>query len=690
MGLTKKTGAVVAAKSPPLLPQKKGSAGPAKVPRAKAKAVPAAAAAAPQNFGVLEQRFERLRQLGRGSYGVVWLVRCKADQRLLAMKTVPLPLLACRDEKAILERRQALREVELLQQIRSPYVVLYADMVLSPPSAENPQSELHLLTEYCEAGDLGNYIKLKGRGRGFSEDEVWGLAVPVLTGLHELHSRRILHRDLKPANIFLKRTCVPGRVVTGSGPASKLTALLGDFGLARAMSDSQPLASTLVGTPHYVAPEIFEGVPYDEKADIYSFGVCMYELMHGRTPYADVKTVVGLVRRVLRLDLGGSCNLATTAPLDARFSHELRSVVSACLERKPEMRPDTVKLLQSVPEQYRLSSRAPVCSLSSEAVAVPATSQICAEASAKDSAFGGMSPSFGFRPPSRSNSQADADAEVLMENEAVAAETPAVERTQLLEDLDKTQRPAGAGENPSASAEAAEVTLEVRFQEEVPVPGELSEVLRASLLLREPNPEEPAKQAMSLEAAEEKKEDGGPAIMDDKETTRGFVAATPAVPSSRPSSPAFRLSVAPPPATACRTNITVTPRSEGLETESDGHCARFLREQRSQQPEWGQAVKRERSGRRDLLSYVARAQECWGRWRREKLDAKAAASPPALPGTSRGKVATPSSAMDGGSRCGKSPRVVNPGFQTTASFEGLEIRGVATQITPKPSRQCRV
>ncbi|CAE8584426.1 unnamed protein product, partial [Polarella glacialis] len=79
--------------------------------------------------------------------------------------------------------------------------------------------------------------------------------------------------------------------------AGKLTALLGDFGLARAMSDSQPLASTLVGTPHYVAPEIFEGVPYDEKADIYSFGVCMYELMHGRTPYADVKTVVGLVRR---------------------------------------------------------------------------------------------------------------------------------------------------------------------------------------------------------------------------------------------------------------------------------------------------------------------------------------------------------------------------------------------------------
>mmetsp|Transcript_92116 Transcript_92116/g.265800 ORF Transcript_92116/g.265800 Transcript_92116/m.265800 type:complete len:884 (+) Transcript_92116:205-2856(+) len=337
-------------------------------------------------------RFECLRELGRGTCGTVLLVRRRSDGTLLAMKSIVLPPLASRDERALSERKQALREVDILKSLESAHVLRHRETLLVPPSANKLQSELHILTEYCNGGDLCSYIRREHDSKGLTERDVWNFAAAILAGLCDLHAQRIVHRDLKPANIFLKKVkppALPPRAHSagrGGGLRSKLSlsmrrrradvavelgsndsggshegfpatgmdckvlCLVGDLGIARTITATQPMAETMVGTPLYCAPEIFEGEPYDEKADIYSFGVCVYELMHGRPPWADVQSVAGLVRHVLALDGDLSEH---EVHMDRRFSEDLRQIVLDCMSRNATNRPTAVALSSRFPEEYR-------------------------------------------------------------------------------------------------------------------------------------------------------------------------------------------------------------------------------------------------------------------------------------------------------------------------------------------------
>jgi len=320
---------------------------------------------------------------------VVWLVRRRSDRRLLAMKTIALPPLASREGRAMAERRQALREVEILKGLNSPHVLRHEETVLAPPSSEHGYSELHILTEYCDAGDLTSLLRKANAGPGFTESDVWGLAGAILAGLWDLHTQRILHRDLKPANIFLryeKGSSQPGslrrKLSLGSTRArscgfdpAKVRVLVGDLGIARTVTNTQPLAETMVGTPLYCAPEIFEGEPYDEKADIYSYGVCVYELMHGRPPWADVQHVAGLVRHVLQLDGDPSEH---EVKLDPRFSEDLRSLVRDCMARFPKDRPSALELVLRIPAEHRRALGLDVAAIAS----APAAEEAAAEATA--------------------------------------------------------------------------------------------------------------------------------------------------------------------------------------------------------------------------------------------------------------------------------------------------------------------
>lgn len=328
--------------------------------------------------------FERLRELGRGVSGSVWLVRRKCDERLLALKTLQLPPLARKEDKALAERRQALREVDLLRSVTSHHVIRYVDAIFVPASVGCSQTMLHVLTEFCEGGDLLTNLRNNGAGRGLPEVDVCRYSRAVASGLHELHQKRVLHRDVKLANVFLRRCSdsptgarhivqlagarsrtpsreLPKRIQRARSCGNRglntvgnnrFEAVVGDLGLARALTGSQSLACTMVGTPHYCAPEIFEGKPYDEKADIYSFGICLYELMHGHVPHADVQNVGALVRRVLHINTldnldGGEQE--SHIHMDDRYSSGLRDVATACLKVLPESRPTAAELLLRIP-----------------------------------------------------------------------------------------------------------------------------------------------------------------------------------------------------------------------------------------------------------------------------------------------------------------------------------------------------
>lgn len=288
-------------------------------------------------------RFEPLHELGRGSCGVVWLVRRRTDRRQLALKTVELPPLSCDEKKAAI-RHQALREADILKSIKSPHLVLCVEVILTPATVQRP-AELHIVTEFCNGGDLASHIK-KQRGR-LPERHLWDFVASILAGLSELHERLILHRDLKPANVFLKKVrSRPGEL--------GLRALLGDLGLARELTSSQPLACTMVGSPVYCAPELFEGELYGEKADMYSFGVLVYELMHGRTPHGDANNLGALVRRVVTATV-------SDLPMDPRYSIGLRRITGACLSRSPAERPASAELMRAhfTPTEVSRATSAP-------------------------------------------------------------------------------------------------------------------------------------------------------------------------------------------------------------------------------------------------------------------------------------------------------------------------------------------
>eukprot|EP00450_Noctiluca_scintillans_P005553 CAMPEP_0194495834 /NCGR_PEP_ID=MMETSP0253-20130528/13304_1 /TAXON_ID=2966 /ORGANISM="Noctiluca scintillans" /LENGTH=642 /DNA_ID=CAMNT_0039337153 /DNA_START=58 /DNA_END=1986 /DNA_ORIENTATION=- len=191
--------------------------------------------------------YTTLAQVGRGSFSTVHQVR-RADGRLCALKLVDLTSFS--DEKT---REQALTEVRILENLRCPFIVQYYD-------ASVVNGRLRILLEYCEEGDLRDF--LKRRTERLSDRTVWQIFGSITSGLEYLHARHILHRDVKSANIFL----------TPSGVR------VGDLGQAKQLCNTS-CASTLCGTPAYFSPEeALDTEQYTAKCDMWALGVILYEL----------------------------------------------------------------------------------------------------------------------------------------------------------------------------------------------------------------------------------------------------------------------------------------------------------------------------------------------------------------------------------------------------------------------------
>jgi len=132
---------------------------------------------------------------------------------------------------------------------------------------------LHIVMEYVEGGNLHDHIRRNGPGQGLPEPDVWRALLSGLVALTHLHTRRerVIHRDVKSLNLMLADK---GSLAGG--------VKVGDFGIARVLSRDTHFAKTRLGTPLYISPEVCEDKPYNEKSDIWSLGVVLYEMMTGR------------------------------------------------------------------------------------------------------------------------------------------------------------------------------------------------------------------------------------------------------------------------------------------------------------------------------------------------------------------------------------------------------------------------
>jgi serine/threonine protein kinase/tetratricopeptide (TPR) repeat protein len=240
--------------------------------------------------GAVVGRFELLREIGRGGFGVVWEARDLKLGRAVAFKAVR----AGEDLGGRQER--LLREAELAARLSHPNIVTLHDL---GSCEQGPYLVLELLRGESLAARLA-----RGAVPAF---EAYRVALEVARGLAHAHAEGVIHRDLKPGNVFL---CSDGRV--------KIL----DFGMAHAFGQLKSPG----GTPGYMAPEQWSGASEDERTDVFAFGVLLYQLLSNALPFPD--------------DGGRSVRSREAAPaLHLPGTPGLAALAAQLLEKEPGKRP---------------------------------------------------------------------------------------------------------------------------------------------------------------------------------------------------------------------------------------------------------------------------------------------------------------------------------------------------------------
>lgn len=176
-------------------------------------------------------------------------------------------------------------------------------------------------------GDLAERIKVQARATvPFSEHQVLRWFSQLCLGLQHMHSLRILHRDLKPQNVFLRRHPLGDRLV------------LGDVGISKALKSTLDQAQTAIGTPAYLAPEVFNRSPYAFPADVWSLGCILFELANLKQAFSSPH---GLSDLALQITQG---RLAATRP---GMSTAMLDLIQDVLQVNPSRRPSLASLLNS-------------------------------------------------------------------------------------------------------------------------------------------------------------------------------------------------------------------------------------------------------------------------------------------------------------------------------------------------------
>lgn len=251
-----------------------------------------------------EEVFDIICKLGEGSYGSVYKALHKESGQVLAIKQVPVDT----------DLQEIIKEISIMQQCDSPYVVKYYGSYFK-------NTDLWIVMEYCGAGSVSDIMRL--RKKTLSEDEIATILCDTLKGLEYLHLRRKIHRDIKAGNILLN---------------SEGHAKLADFGVAGQLTDTMAKRNTVIGTPFWMAPEVIQEIGYDCVADIWSLGITALEMAEGKPPYGDIHPMRAIFM------------IPTKPPPSFRepdqWSAEFIDFVSVCLIKNPEERATATDLLQ--------------------------------------------------------------------------------------------------------------------------------------------------------------------------------------------------------------------------------------------------------------------------------------------------------------------------------------------------------
>ena len=212
-------------------------------------------------------KYVLLNSVGSGQFGDVYKAQMMDTNKFFAIKTISL-------EKYINIPRlneMTRNELDILSKIRNPNIIKFIEMLKTV-------NNVYIVYELCNGGNLEEYIMKK---KYLDEKESLHLFGQILNACKSLAQHNIMHRDFKPSNILLHNNVIK----------------VADFGFCKPLSSHLEVTETMVGSPIYMAPEILKGRPYSIKADVYSVGVMLYEMLYGVAPFEELD-IPGLLRRI--------------------------------------------------------------------------------------------------------------------------------------------------------------------------------------------------------------------------------------------------------------------------------------------------------------------------------------------------------------------------------------------------------
>lgn len=239
--------------------------------------------------------------IGQGSFSLVYKGINQLTDELVAIKKINITF------NKDLSKDRIDHEVKIMKSLDHPNIVKFYDVI------HDGYNNINLVMEYCEVGDLALFLDHKP----LKEKYVKELMTQIKDAVEYLYHKNIIHRDIKPQNILLKNNKI-----------IKLT----DFGFAKSFkSNEKKLSNTICGSPIYMAPEIIKASFYNEKSDLWSIGIILYEMIVGVPPYK-ANNHLELIQKIN--------NNPIYLPSSILISENCRSLINDLLQKDPDDRID--------------------------------------------------------------------------------------------------------------------------------------------------------------------------------------------------------------------------------------------------------------------------------------------------------------------------------------------------------------